>query len=387
MKKIILRIILAVICICFLSLPVFSSEYEFGAGEEYTDMYPEDEMDALISNLPEEVKNEISDFIKARDDSDRYDALSDKLSFSYWVKYAAREVKELFMPKLCDFAGMLCLILSCAAVSHISALHSGGGGAGEICSLVVTLVSALSVTGAASSAANLVESYISRICAMMNAMLPVMNAVMISSGTLTQMSVNSSALMLYITVTENIFRMILIPASGALLALSTVSGVFKKINIGSFISSIKNIVTKALMFSMLIFSFILGVQSSLARSADGLASRTVKFVLGSSVPIVGGAVSEAITTVSSALSLIRKMTGSIGIIIILLIVLPTLINLTLNRALFSLCRSVSELLGCDEMSRIISDADSVLAIFAGAAAVTAVLFVFAVTLFMNSGLT
>ena len=90
MKKIILRIILAVLCICFLSLPVFSSEYEFGAGEEYTDMYPEDEMDALISNLPEEIRNEISDFIKARDDSDRYDALSDKLSFSYLVKYAAR---------------------------------------------------------------------------------------------------------------------------------------------------------------------------------------------------------------------------------------------------------------------------------------------------------
>ena len=114
--------------------------------------------------------------------------------------------------------------------------------------------------------------------------------------------------------------------------------------------------------------------------------KTVRFALGSYIPIVGGTVSEALSTVSAGLSHVRSITGTAGVIILLLTVLPTVLSLMLSRLSLTLCRSIAETLGCDRAAGIIGDADSVLSIFLALCAMTAVFFIFAVVLFMNSGL-
>ena len=108
--------------------------------------------------------------------------------------------------------------------------------------------------------------------------------------------------------------------------------------------------------------------------------------MGSYIPIVGGALSEALTTVKAGLSLVRSTVGGIGIVIILVIVLPPLISLFFTRVSFLLCKSVSDLLDCTEISRVIGEADSVISVFLTFGVMSALLFIFAVILFMNSGL-
>lgn len=372
------------ILLIILPCRVYCTEYEFTAGE-VTSLYPEEEMDGLMNSLPEEVRHEIEGFASSESDNDRFNSIKDKLDVYYWLSFIADGIRDAILPNAGACAALLCVILISSTFTSVL-----GIGRSEqlksICTLVMSLVTAVSVAGITFAAINSVIAYISRICSMMTSMLPVMEAVMLTGGTVSQSAINGTALMLYITVTENAVRYVLLPLASVLFALTTTSGVFQGVNISSLISGVKRLLMTLLGFFFMIFSFVLGIQSSLGKSADTFGMKTVRFALGSYVPVVGGAVSEALSTITGGLSLIRKTTGALGIIIILLILLPTLINLFLSRMSLVICKTVSDILGASDASRIIGDADSILTVFCGLAVMSAVFFIFAVTLFVNSGL-
>ena len=290
-------------------------------------IYPSKEMDALFESLPDEVYAELSDFAEAENDSDRIKSVVDKFDIVYFIKYVVRIVTGLLLPGISSCAPLLCIIL----VSALIRKYTSDGSCAEIGNYTTSVIVGVTVCTVTVNAVNIAVTYISRINAVMIAMVPVMNAVLLTSGELTSASVSSAGLMLYITVTEKLTEIVLVPLSGILLALCSVTGVFRSINISSLISDIRRVVMTLMGFSLLIYSFVMGIQSSLAKSADSLSMKTARFAIGTYIPIVGGALSDALTTISAGLSVIKHFTGSIGIVIILLTVLPTVISLYISR--------------------------------------------------------
>ncbi len=71
-----------------------------------------------------------------------------------------------------------------------------------------------------------------------------------------------------------------------------------------------------LAFSMSIFAGILGISSFAAASFDSLAARGVKFAISASVPVVGGSISEAMSSVAGSALLLRNAVGLGGVIVI-----------------------------------------------------------------------
>ena len=71
-----------------------------------------------------------------------------------------------------------------------------------------------------------------------------------------------------------------------------------------------------LAFSMSIFAGILGISSFAATSFDNLAARGVKFAISASVPVVGGSISEAMSSVASGAALLKNAVGLGGVILI-----------------------------------------------------------------------
>lgn len=368
-----------------LSLARFAYAYEYSSESDAPEsqLYPSDGMQNLIDSLPEDISDRIKDYSDAEGNDARSTALKDKLDIKYWISCAYNSLCDFYTPALGTLASLISVICAASLASH---MIGTGSGTNQVYRNAVSLAAALVAANAARNAAQSTAAFISALTSMMNAMLPVMNTLMISSGSVTRASVSSSALMLYITVTENLCRSVLIPASGALLALTVISTAFKEINISSFTSSAKKTVIAMLGLTVTVFSFVLQIQSSLAGGSDTLTSKTVKFAVGSYVPIVGGAVADALGTVSASLSVIKHTCGGIGIVVILLMLIPTLTSLFLTRLAFSLGKFVSELLCADECTGIIECAVAVLDIFFAAAALSSVLFIFAITLFTNSGI-
>lgn len=105
----------------------------------------------------------------------------------------------------------------------------------------------------------------------------------------------------------------------------------------------KKIYISALSFLGTVFTSFLSLKSVLSHSADSITSKSMKLIIGKSVPVVGGAVSESYAFVTAGLSLVKNTVGVFGIISIAITVLPTLLSLICWKLSLFLCESFAEM--------------------------------------------
>ncbi len=97
----------------------------------------------------------------------------------------------------------------------------------------------------------------------------------------------------------------------------------------NILSAIKKCFNMLLGFCSAIFAGIAGIKNLLSSGADKVSVKGVQFLLGSSVPVVGGALSEGLSSVIAAISLMKSTVGVVGIIIITVTILPVVCELIL----------------------------------------------------------
>lgn len=89
-----------------------------------------------------------------------------------------------------------------------------------------------------------------------------------------------------------------------------------------------------LTFCATVFGTLLTLQSVFAQSTDTLALKTGKFLLSSSIPVVGKAVSDAMGSVLAGVKLLKGSVGFAAILIIALTFLPLIIKCVVSQFLF-----------------------------------------------------
>ncbi len=102
-------------------------------------------------------------------------------------------------------------------------------------------------------------------------------------------------------------------------------------DMGGFTAKLSGIIKKIYVFALsfigTVFSGIVTLKGVLSDGADTLGARSIRFVVGNSLPVVGGTVSETYSTLITSLSLIKNTVGAFGIITVAITVLPTLLRL------------------------------------------------------------
>ncbi|MFR7477987.1 MAG: stage III sporulation protein AE [Acutalibacteraceae bacterium] len=109
----------------------------------------------------------------------------------------------------------------------------------------------------------------------------------------------------------------LVPVLQAFLALSSISCLYPKLRLQAFCSALLKAVRWTLVFVVSIYSALLSMQGSLASSADAASLKAVRLSVSSFVPVVGSAVSDAISAVQASLGLLRGGLGSFAILTLL----------------------------------------------------------------------
>ncbi len=134
---------------------------------------------------------------------------------------------------------------------------------------------------------------------------------------------------------------------------------------------------------MTVLTAVLSYQTVLARSADSVSMRAVRFTLAGAIPVVGGAVGEAMSAVTAGFSLVSGTVGVIGIACILWQILPPLCTVLLTRYVFSFAGTVAKTLACDDEERILSECASIAGFLAAVMAAEGVLYILMLTLCMK----
>ncbi len=246
--------------------------------------------------------------------------------------------------------------------------------------LVSMVAMAGAVFGITETVFGFAESYIDGLSSFMKQITPVMAGFLAASGNFTTASVVSSVIFLAVSLLEALAVNVLFPLIRLALCLSIVSAVFGLPGVGGIAPYIRKIISYIFGFVTLCLSAVLMFQSIIAKSADSLALRGIRFAVGNFVPFVGGAVNEALSTVVGGLGTIKAATGVVGAVIVVVLVAVPVIRILLHKMFLELLSFIASLLGLSSENRLMGEISSFLGYTAAIMAITAVFFVLSLSM-------
>ena len=197
-------------------------------------------------------------------------------------------------------------------------------------------------------------------CKFMYAFLPIL-AGLIASCSNPVLAVSYNSLSLYLAEIISTFsNNILVPFMVTYFSLVMVGCMSEQINLYSMATFIKNTVVKTLSVLSSVFVMFMSLKGIFANTVDTLTVKGTKLIISSFVPVIGGAISDAFGAISGSLGLIKSTVGIIGIVCIVVINLPVILELTVWGFLLSCCAAFCETIGSAEVAKFLNGASNTL---------------------------
>lgn len=223
------------------------------------------------------------------------------------------------------------------------------------------------------------SNFLEEVNSFMLVVIPSMSALMAAEGGIGSSLVFGTILAAVVSVLEIICTSVLFPMISALLLISVTSNVCGEVDISGFSKLLKNVITYILSAVMLVLTCVLTFQSIIAKSADTAAVKGVKFVLGNAIPIVGGALSDAVTTVAGSLGVVKSTTGVISAIVLCIMLVLPCVKLIVWKLMFSALSAISSAFSLKKEGAFFSDMVEIVGFIIAIVASIGVFFIVAIT--------
>ncbi len=336
----------------------------------------------MYGALPDGVKDSLPDRLE-NDISENGESAVASLGAEYIASLAASALKAAFAYSVKPLAAVIGVLLLSALLNSAGAAAAGGE--------AVALSSAVSVTvtlfGAITPLFKLTSDTLSGIGLIMKGILPVMTGIYAMSGNITAASVNSTWLMLLLTFLETLTESLLMPLlcnCTGFIAVTTLSRFTGAPDMSGVSGELKKALTFLLAAAGTVFTTVMAHQTALAKSADSVALRSLKFASGNMIPVIGGALGEAADGYLAGVSLIRSASGTLAAAAVISYVLPALLKIAVLRAGLSAVAAGAEIMGRGKEAAVVREAGEVLGIAVALICTASVLSVIAVGVFAGS---
>lgn len=245
----------------------------------------------------------------------------------------------------------------------------------DLLAYVFALVTAVGLLSPVISFISSCTSALKGITTLMTAFVPVYAGILTASGRGLTASGMSFLLLSASSVVSNIASFMILPMMNCYLGVGLAGSVMPMGGMGRLNEGIKKTAIWTLSLVLTVFLGLLSIQTGVNRAADGLGVKTARFMIGTFVPVAGGALSESLTTLIGSLGLLKSSVGMFGIIAVALIIIPCVIELLLWRGMLFVLGITADLLGVGSKTEVLRAADCVLAVMLGIMLFTGALFI------------
>ena len=145
---------------------------------------------------------------------------------------------------------------------------------------------------------------------------------------------------------------VLLPLCRVFLALSLSAGA-AGVKVQKLAQSLYGFVKWLLAAAVTLFSGILSVQTILNTQMDAAANKTMKLLASSAIPIVGGALGDALGAIHSSVQVVRSGAGAFGMLAALCLFAPAIIEAALWAGVWSLGQIAGDLCGVPGASSLL----------------------------------
>lgn len=270
-------------------------------------------------------------------------------------------VKEKFSSPLKSLIPTAAIILLCALISNLKSSF-GSNHISEIMTGVSTLCLCAAIINPIVTCINSAALVIKSASGFTLCAAPVMAGIMIASGHPISATSYQALIISAGQVISHIAGNFLVPFMNMLLGISIISSISSRLKLESLCEVIYKFIKLVLKFAASIFTGILTLQSIVTTSADNIGTSTIKFAIDSCVPIVGGALSDAFSTVQGCVKLLKSGAGAFGIIAGGVIFLPIVVECSVWILFLNLCASIGDVFELKKISSLVKSIGNVMSI-------------------------
>lgn len=213
--------------------------------------------------------------------------------------------------------------------------------------------------------------------------VPVLSGIMAVSGQPGTASTYNLLLFGAAEVTSQIATVTVVPLLGIYLAFCIVAAVSPQVNLSGAAKMIKSVASWVLGFIITVFVALLSVQTLVSSGIDNVAVRTGKFLIGSFIPVVGGALADAMTSVSGCLLLLKSVVGVFGILAAAMIFLPVLLEALVWMLTLKVSAAVSEIFELKQVSEVLNSCSTAITLLVTVILCFAVLMIVSTTIVLT----
>jgi len=337
--------------------------------------YSIDGVDAVEEALPDEVGDILDSYGISPNSTEWAKAISSESVFSHISSFIKSGIKA----PLKTAGTALAIVVVIAAITSLSSKSEISSNAVFLCGLSLIVFLVAQVYGSVKAAATAIKGS----ATFMMAFVPMYAGIIAVSGGVASSVTMSSLLLVASEVSSALAAYIIVPLMSGYLALSVSTAASPLINSNAVGESVKKIALWVLSFITTIFLGVLGIQTTVNSAADSLALRTSKFLIGTAAPVAGPALSEAVATVSTSMQLLKSTAGIYGVIALVLLLLPIIIELLPWRISMMLLGIISEILDVGKVTTVFKSIDSMLALLIGITMLIAALFIISLTVVVS----
>ena len=149
-----------------------------------------------------------------------------------------------------------------------------------------------------------------------HSIIPAMATLSISGGEMINATLAHPVIFFVCSAAATIIKNIITPLVLLRAVTTLLCAITQNSGLNEFTELFSKLHKTLLAFSMSIFAGILGISSFAAASFDNLAARGVKFAISASVPVVGGSIAEAMSSVAGSAMMLKNAVGLTGVIMI-----------------------------------------------------------------------
>ena len=340
-----------------------------------------DEFAGILEQLPQELRESLPDGIFSKDEND-FSAGVGEMSNPAFLLSA---VLEMLGVKIRESAGALCvcigLVLLAAVLSQLSHL-AGERAELRFCNRLCILCAVLSGSFGVLSG---VIDYFSQLTAMITASIPAMGMLYAVGGNVGAAAANSATLTAALSVCGAFCGKSVVPVFGTCFALSMMTMIVPGIDLSGFVNLIKKTWMTVFGFLSLLLTAALSMQTLLAAKSDSLGMKSAKYVAGNLIPVLGGTVAGTLGTLGASVELIRSSVGICGMLLLLLLLLPSLLHILVLRLVYMRAGALARTLGCGDEAGLFGELTSLYGYLAGTACVCTVVFFISFALLCGCG--
>ncbi len=246
---------------------------------------------------------------------------------------------------------------------------------GVICALAACGMVMLPIAGQLERVSEAMTS----VSVFMSSFVPVYAGILVSGGQLSA-AVSFQSIVLYAAeLLSWVASSLIVPLLSISLALGLTGSLTPELKLGRVGAMTGKAATWLLTLGMVLFTGVLSLQTFVGGAADKLSDRALRFSIAHFVPVVGGSISEAFSTIRGCLHLLRSTVGCFGIAATLIIVLPPLLSCLIWNVMLSVGEMAAELFGLSSFSELLKTAHGIMRCLVGVLCVSGMLLTVSLT--------